>query len=74
MVKFICINYKILNCKAPINKSCWINALGEQAVVFIDPLQWLPFTKSNNQYKGTFSGKKWLISLDLSGINQGEPC
>ena len=23
--------------------SCWINAPGEQAVVFIDPLQWLPF-------------------------------
>ena len=34
--------------RSEIRKPCGINAPGKQAAVFIDPLQRLPFIKSNN--------------------------
>ena len=42
---------------------CQINAPGEQAVVFIDPLQWLPFTKSNRSW----SCRRLLRSTQVKG-------
>ena len=32
------------------NLQCRINAPSEEAIVFIDPLQWLPFTKSDKSW------------------------
>ena len=51
------ISHPHKNIKIEFGKKCQINALGEQAIVFIDPLQWLPASRA--------------ISLDLVDVSSG---